>query len=92
MEHISEIEQIIREYAPQVVIYGLMSLGALVVLAGAYVTATPSPDDDIWYNKIMEKPIIGHLMKIFVSFSPVAKKEGVLGISNKVKKEEEPGA
>lgn len=86
MEHIAELEQMIRQYAPQVVIYGLMSLGALVVVAGAYVTATPSPDDDIWYNKLLDKPIIGHIMKLFIAFSPVSKKEGVLGVSNKLDK------
>lgn len=85
---IAQLEGIIREHAPGVVLYGLMGVGALVVLAGAYVTVTPSPDDDIWYNKLLEKPIVGHIMKLFVAFSPVSKKEGALKLSNVEKKKD----
>ena len=89
MEHIAELEQLIRQYAPQVVLYGLMGLGALVVLAGAYVTATPSPDDDVWYNKLLDKPITGHHPRSLVILKKEKKKDGVLGISNKPEKKED---
>lgn len=87
MDQLQHLEQLIRQYAPQAVIFGLMGLGALVVAAGAYVSVTPSLDDDHWLNSLYEKPVIGLLIKLIVAFSPVAKKEGGLQLSNKVSKD-----
>ena len=87
MDQLAHLEQLIRQFAPQIVIYGLMSLGALIIAAGAYVSVTPSLEDDHWLNSLYEKPVIGFLIKLIVAFSPVIKKDGGLQLSNKVSKD-----
>lgn len=74
MEHIAELEKIIRLYAPGVVIYGLMGLGALVVMGRAYIATTPNVDDDAWLQKLEQKPIVGWVLKLLVRFSPTERK------------------
>lgn len=74
MEQLVELEKLIQQYAPQAVIFGLMGLGALVVLGYAYIAATPSKDDDMWLQKLEAKPVVGWALKLLVRFSPVARK------------------
>lgn len=87
MESLQQLEQIIRNFAPQVVIYGLMGLGTVVVLAGAWVSLTPGQDDDHWLSSLYSKPLIGGLLKLLSAFSPVSKVEGAVKLSNAVKKD-----
>lgn len=74
MEQLVELEKMIQTYAPQVVIYGLMILGGLVVMGYAYIAATPSKDDDMWLQKLENKPVVGWALKLLVRFSPVVRK------------------
>lgn len=74
MEQLAELEKVIQTYAPQVVIYGLMVLGGLVVMGYAYISATPSKDDDMWLQKLESKPVVGWALKLLVRFSPVVRK------------------
>lgn len=83
MEDLVKLEEIIRAYAPQVVIYGLMGLGALVVMAMTYVAVTPSKEDDAMINKLYSMPLVGAILNLFVAFSPIQKKEQALKLSNK---------
>lgn len=50
------------------------ALGALVVVGAAVVALTPSKSDDEKYAALMEKPIIGPILKALASFSPIQKK------------------
>lgn len=52
----------------------LAALGALVVVGQAYVAITPSQDDDAWYAKLEEKPVVGALLKAVKAFAPIQRK------------------
>lgn len=51
--------------------YILMALGLLVVVGRIYVSVTPSQEDDEWFARLEEIPVLGALLKILVKFSPV---------------------
>jgi len=53
-------------------IFGI--LGLLVVVGGAVVAATPSKSDDAAWAKIQSIPLLGTVLKVLMSFSPIAKK------------------
>lgn len=74
MEQLAELEKLIQTYAPQAVIFGLMGLGALVVMGYAYVAATPSKDDDMWLQKLEQKPVVGWALKLLLKFAPIQRK------------------
>lgn len=52
----------------------LAALGALVVVGQAYVAITPSQDDDAWYGRLEEKPVVGALLKAVKAFAPIQRK------------------
>lgn len=52
----------------------LAVLGSLSVLGAAYVKLTPSTADDAWYAKLEAIPMVGSLLKVLVSFSPISRK------------------
>lgn len=79
-----EIIQWCMQHLPSSVLLVLMGLGCLVVLGLAVVPLTPSKTDDEFLAKLQAKPIIGHLLKFLAAFSPIAKKEGQVQLSNKV--------
>jgi hypothetical protein len=72
---VENIIQIIKANAPLPVLWVLAGLGALVCVGYAYVAITPKKDDDAFLQKLEEKPVIGHLLKILKAFSPVQRKE-----------------
>ena len=72
---LNNIVEIIKNHAPMLVQYILMALGALVILGRAYIYITPTQDDDKWWASMEEKPVIGMLLKVLVSFSPIGRKE-----------------
>jgi hypothetical protein len=74
MDQLHELEALIRQFAPQAVIYGLMGLGALVIMGYAYVQVTPNQDDDAWVKKIEEHKIFGAALRLLLRFSPVQRK------------------
>lgn len=88
-----EIVQWCLQHLPSSVLLVLMALGSLVVLGLVVVPLTPSKSDDEFLAKLQAKPIVGHLLKFLVAFSPIAKKEGHV-VLNKVemKPEEAPKA
>lgn len=51
----------------------LMILGALVVAGGVVVSVTPSTEDDAAWEKLMNVPILGSVLKALASFSPIQK-------------------
>lgn len=70
-----QLAEMIRANVPFVVQLVLMGLGSLAVLGGVYVKMTPTEDDDKWWAALESKPIVGHLLKLLVHFSPVFRKE-----------------
>lgn len=75
MDQLHDLENLIRQYAPNVVIYGLMGLGALVIMGYTYIQMTPSLDDDAWLKKLEDNKIAGYVLRLLVRFSPVQRKE-----------------
>ena len=57
-----------------VILLPLCFLGLLVVVGMAVVALTPSKSDDAWIDSLMNKPVIGPVLKAIASFSPVQKK------------------
>lgn len=53
----------------------LSALGSLVILGGTYVALTPTQDDDKWFAKLEEMPVVGQLLKALKAFSPIQRKE-----------------
>lgn len=53
----------------------LQCLGALVVVAAAYVQLTPSPKDNELLAKIEAMPVIGAILKTVIRFSPIERKK-----------------
>jgi len=49
-------------------------LGSLPVLMSAYVAATPSPEDDKWWNKVKEVPVLGFIIGILERFALISRK------------------
>lgn len=74
---LDQIVSIVKSNAPLAIQWILMGLGGLVVVGYAYVKATPTKDDDKWLQSLESKAIIGMLLKLLVSFSPVARKENL---------------
>lgn len=52
----------------------LMGLGSLVVVMSAYIAATPSPEDDKWWNKVKEIPVLGVILAVLERFSALQRK------------------
>lgn len=75
MQNINELYELITKFAPDIIKYILMGLGALVVMGYSYIKVTPNQDDDAWLQKLEGKPIIGFALKLLVKFSPVVRKE-----------------
>ncbi len=73
--NLDELKPMIEQYAPQSVLYVLAAMGAMVILGRAYIAMTPQKSDDEWLQKMEEKSVIGHILKLLVYFSPVARKE-----------------
>lgn len=76
-----QLIEFINANMPGWVMLVLGALGALVVAGSTYVALTPTQDDDKWWAALESKPVIGHIMKFLVRFSPIYRKE---------KKAEEP--
>lgn len=74
MNDLQQFEEIIRQHAPHVVIYGLMGLGFLVVAGYTYIQITPSLEDDAWLKRIEDHKIFGVALRLLVKFSPVQRK------------------
>lgn len=55
-------------------VYILMLLGALCVLAQAFVIITPSKSDDAAWEKIKSIPFVGGLISALVARAPIQKK------------------
>jgi hypothetical protein len=53
----------------------LVVLGALVVLGGVYVKLTPNTNDDAWWAKLEQTPVLGALLQALVKLSPVQRKD-----------------
>lgn len=53
----------------------LMGLGSIVVLAQAYVAATPSTQDDAWFAKLEDQKIIGGVLRALTKFAVVGRSE-----------------
>lgn len=53
----------------------LSVVGTLPPLASTYVALTPNKEDDIWLKKVEDKPMVGALLRFFVRFSLVERKE-----------------
>lgn len=70
-----QIIEIINANMPAWVLLVLGALGALVVAGSTYVALTPTQDDDKWWAALEAKPVIGHVMKFLVRFSPIYRKE-----------------
>lgn len=52
--------------------WGAMALqvvGGLCVVASAVVKVSPSVEDDNWWSALLEKPMIGPLLKALLKFS-----------------------
>lgn len=75
MAFLNDLYPFIKEHAPMIVQYVLMGLGGLVVAGAAYIKATPTQDDDMWLQKLEEKPVIGQILKLLIQFSPLERKE-----------------
>lgn len=75
MDQLRDLESLIRQYAPNVVIYGLMGLGALVIMGYTYIQMTPSLDDDAWLKKIEDNKIAGAALRLLIRFSPIQRKD-----------------
>lgn len=52
----------------------LMGMGTLVVLSTAYIAATPSKDDDAWFEKVKQVPVLGWLITAVEKFSLISRK------------------
>ena len=50
-------------------------LGSLPILGAVYVKLTPNQEDDKWLAKVEASPVIGWLLKMFIQFSPLERKE-----------------
>lgn len=53
----------------------LSALGSLVILGGAYVAITPTQEDDAWFSKLEEMPVVGMILKALKAFSPIQRKD-----------------
>lgn len=53
----------------------LAVLGSLVVVGTVYVKITPSKTDDAWFDKLEAIPLVGTVLKLLVSFSPIERKD-----------------
>jgi hypothetical protein len=51
----------------------LVALGGLVVIGQAVVVATPSTEDDKWWDGLKSKPLIGPLIALLANFAPFHK-------------------
>ena len=71
------LTQAILGFAAQYPIVGavLVLLGGLVVLGQAVVVATPSTEDDKWWDGLKEKPVIGPLLALLANFGPFHKEK-----------------
>jgi len=74
---LQQAQDFLNSVMPQVVLYVLAGLGALVVLGTAYIKMTPTQDDDQWLQKIEDNKLLGFLLRLFVRFSPIERKEKV---------------
>lgn len=72
---LEELKPMIEQHAPQSLLYVLAAMGAMVILGRAYVAMTPTKSDDEWLQQMEAKPVIGHVLKLLVYFSPVARKD-----------------
>lgn len=79
---VEEILSMVRAYLPMPVQFVLMGLGALVVIGLVYVKVTPSKEDDAWFEALEKKPFIGHILKFFIAFSPIQRKDKVEGFDD----------
>lgn len=86
----AEIIQWCIQHLPGSVLLVLMGLGSLVILGTIVIPLTPSKADDEFLAKMMSKPIISHVLKFLMAFSPIAKKEGHFQVSNKIVLPEAP--
>lgn len=73
--NIDNIINLINSHAPMPVIWVLSGLGALVCLGTAYVAMTPTKNDDQWLQKMEEKAVVGQVLKVLKSFSPLERKD-----------------
>lgn len=71
---LSQLEQLIRDHSPKIVLSSLMVLGALVVLGYVYVSLTPTQKDDSWVREIEDHAIFGAILRFLVKFSPIQRK------------------
>lgn len=75
----SQVWEIVKSLLPmgpvEIIQYILMALGALVVAGYAYIKATPSQEDDAWYDKMEKTPLIGAILLFLKKFSPIQRKE-----------------
>lgn len=53
----------------------LQVLGALVVVGYTYVKISPSPKDNELILKLEGIPIVGQILKVLISFSPIQRKQ-----------------
>lgn len=53
----------------------LMVLGCGVVLGTAYIKATPSKEDDAWFDKLEASPVVGWVLKTLKRFSLITRKD-----------------
>lgn len=71
------IADLIMNNAPDLVGHILAALGALVVLGYTYVKATPEKADDAFVSKIESNKLLGFVLRMFIRFSPVARKQNL---------------
>jgi hypothetical protein len=86
------IADLILKNSPAVVEYILVALGGLVVIGYTYIKATPTENDDQWLQKLESNKLVGFVLRMFVRFSPVARKADLEKFDDeeaKAKKEEE---
>lgn len=74
---VEQIAEVINNNAPVVLQWALMALGSLVIIGYAYVKATPTKDDDKFLQNLETKPIVGMVLKLLVSFSPIQRKDNL---------------
>ena len=53
----------------------LMAIGSLVVIMSAYIAATPSKEDDAWFDKVEAIPYLGAVIQALTRFSVVVRKD-----------------
>jgi len=71
-----DIDAILAAIAAKVPVVGvvLMILGSLVVIMSAYILATPNKEDDAWFEKVKQIPVLGVLITALERFSLFVRK------------------